>query len=86
MEMAREDEVESVGRESTGDAREVTEQDAEIGLGDRQTLGLGGPSRIGPGVDADELDPPPARVELDRLVPEHPHSFELCDRRRVDAL
>ena len=78
--------MERAGRDPPGDAREVAEEDAECRVVVGEQLGLGSPRRIRPRIDADDLHPLAAQLELDRLVLEDDHSVERAEHGRIDAL
>ncbi len=85
VQMPREHEVESSDRETAGDAREVAEQNAEIGSGVGKFPGSSRAARIALGVDTHDLDPSPTSLDDDRLVPQQPrhilNAIELCRAR-----
>jgi len=85
VEVSGEDQVEHT-REPSGDPREVTEEDAQIGSGVREVLRMSTLIGVRPGIDSDDLDAPSAKLQLDRLVGEERHTLEGVDRSWIDVL
>ena len=57
VEVSGEDEVEGTGLDPVDDAREVTEEDAEVGGRVGEPFRPSSPAHVGTRVDADDLDP-----------------------------
>ena len=86
VQVSGEDEVERPGRDAPHDAREVAEEDAEVGLGVGEPLRVGDAPCVGAGLDADELHAPARDLDVDRLVAEQRHVLELLEHGGVDPL
>ena len=86
VEVPGEDQVERALGNAPHDAREMTEEDAEVGgrVGALSRAGL--VARVGPWIDSDDLDAATANLDLGRLVEEERDAFEPVELVPVDPL